>query len=104
MPLHIHTHNTPGMGVTSIIEASNSGADIVDAATDTMYGLTYQLSLGSISNAVRGTNLDTVFNTDVIRICALRIWKDFNIFWTFTFTILREESISTYFSNPSSLG
>eukprot|EP00566_Odontella_aurita_P003700 CAMPEP_0113548658 /NCGR_PEP_ID=MMETSP0015_2-20120614/13009_1 /TAXON_ID=2838 /ORGANISM="Odontella" /LENGTH=1264 /DNA_ID=CAMNT_0000449299 /DNA_START=185 /DNA_END=3979 /DNA_ORIENTATION=- /assembly_acc=CAM_ASM_000160 len=58
MPIHVHTHDTAGTGVASMIAAAKAGADVVDAATDAMSGLTSQPSLGAIAAAVRGTDLD----------------------------------------------
>jgi len=59
MPIHVHTHDTAGSGVASMIAAAQAGADIVDSATDAMSGLTSQPSLGAIVANMRGTELDT---------------------------------------------
>jgi pyruvate carboxylase len=47
-PIHVHTHDTSGLGVASMVEALNSGADVVDAAVDSMSGMTSQPSMGAI--------------------------------------------------------
>lgn len=59
VPIHVHTHDTAGSGVASMLAAAEAGADIVDAAIDAMSGLTSQPSLGAISANLRGTELDT---------------------------------------------
>jgi len=59
VPIHVHTHDTAGSGVASMIAAAEAGADIVDAATDGMSGLTSQPSLGAIVANMRGTEKDT---------------------------------------------
>jgi pyruvate carboxylase len=59
IPIHVHTHDTAGCGVASMLAAANAGADIVDAAIDAMSGLTSQPSLGALVANFRGTNLDT---------------------------------------------
>jgi len=59
VPIHVHTHDTAGSGVASMIAAAEAGADVVDAAIDGMSGMTSQPSLGSIVSALRGTELDT---------------------------------------------
>jgi len=59
VPIHVHTHDTAGSGVASMIAAAQAGADIVDAAIDAMSGLTSQPSLGAIVANMRGTELDT---------------------------------------------
>lgn len=58
-PIHVHTHDTAGSGVASMLAAAEAGADIVDAAIDAMSGMTSQPSLGAISANLRGTDLDT---------------------------------------------
>lgn len=48
-----------GTGVATQIAAAQAGADIVDAAIDSMSGLTSQPSMGAIVNSLAGTELDT---------------------------------------------
>ena len=55
----MHTHDTAGTGVASMLAAAQAGADVVDAATDAMSGLTSQPSLGAIVASTAGTDLDT---------------------------------------------
>lgn len=38
MPIHVHTHDTSGAGVASMIECARAGADVVDVAVDSMSG------------------------------------------------------------------
>ena len=38
--IHVHTHDSAGLGVASMLAASQAGADIVDGAVDAMSGLT----------------------------------------------------------------
>ena len=59
IPIHIHTHDTAGSGVASMIAAAEAGADVVDASIDGMSGLTSQPSLGAIVANMRGTEADT---------------------------------------------
>jgi pyruvate carboxylase len=59
LPIHVHTHDTAGTGVASMLAAANAGADVVDAATDALSGLTSQPSLGALVASTAGTNLDT---------------------------------------------
>lgn len=59
MPIHVHTHDTAGAGVASMLACSEAGADIVDAATDSMSGLTSQPSLGAIAACLRNSAKDT---------------------------------------------
>ena len=59
LPIHVHTHDTAGTGVASMLAAAQAGADAVDAATDAMSGTTAQPSLGALVASTQGTDLDT---------------------------------------------
>jgi biotin-dependent carboxylase-like uncharacterized protein len=62
LPIHVHTHDTAGTGVASMLACAHAGADAVDCAVDAMSGLTAQPSMGAIVNELIGTNLDTGIN------------------------------------------
>ena len=57
--IHVHTHDTAGTGVASMIAAIEAGADVVDAAVDSMSGITSQPSMGAIVSALKGSPFDT---------------------------------------------
>ncbi|EJP23249.1 pyruvate carboxylase [Peptostreptococcaceae bacterium AS15] len=59
IPIHLHTHDTSGNGVATIIMAAQAGVDIADAAISSMSGLTSQPSLNSIIAALQHTPRDT---------------------------------------------
>lgn len=59
IPLHIHTHDTSGAGVASMLACAAAGADIVDVAIDAMSGMTSQPSMGAMVACTRGTEHDT---------------------------------------------
>ncbi|KAL6442819.1 hypothetical protein ACFW04_002706 [Cataglyphis niger] len=59
IPLHIHTHDTAGAGVASMLACAKSGADVVDVAVDSMSGMTSQPSMGAIVASLQGTDIDT---------------------------------------------
>jgi pyruvate carboxylase len=59
LPIHVHTHDTAGTGVASMIAAAKAGADVVDAAIDALSGTTSQPSLGAIVASTAKTPLDT---------------------------------------------
>lgn len=59
VPIHLHTHDTAGMGVASMFAGAEAGADIVDGAIDSMSGLSSQPCLGAIVAALgEKNNLD----------------------------------------------
>ena len=58
-PIHLHTHDTSGNGVATILMASEAGVDIVDTALETMSSLTSQPSLNAIVEALKNTERDT---------------------------------------------
>lgn len=53
LPIHFHTHDTSGLSAASVLAAVDAGVDAVDAAMDSMSGLTSQPPLGSIIAALR---------------------------------------------------
>eukprot|EP00993_Chasmostoma_nieuportense_P000938 NODE_1861_length_1356_cov_26.198535_g1768_i0.p1 GENE.NODE_1861_length_1356_cov_26.198535_g1768_i0~~NODE_1861_length_1356_cov_26.198535_g1768_i0.p1 ORF type:complete len:352 (-),score=91.70 NODE_1861_length_1356_cov_26.198535_g1768_i0:236-1291(-) len=59
LPIHVHTHDTAGAGVASMLAAAEAGADVVDVAVDSMSGTTSQPSMGAVVAALQGTELDT---------------------------------------------
>ena len=67
LPIHFHTHDTAGIAAASVLAAVEAGADIVDAALDSMSGMTSQPNLGAIVEALRHTPRDTGLDADRIR-------------------------------------
>ncbi|XP_014676191.1 PREDICTED: pyruvate carboxylase, mitochondrial-like [Priapulus caudatus] len=59
LPIHVHTHDTAGAGVASMLAAAHAGADVVDVAVDSMSGMTSQPSMGAMVASVQGSDLDT---------------------------------------------
>jgi pyruvate carboxylase len=59
LPIHVHTHDTAGIGVASMIAAAKAGADAVDVALDSMSGVTSQPSMGAVVTSLAGSQLDT---------------------------------------------
>ena len=57
MPIHVHTHDTAGCGVASMLAAAQAGADVVDVAIDAMSGLTSQPSMGAVLANLKGTDM-----------------------------------------------
>ncbi|APC40425.1 pyruvate carboxylase [Clostridium estertheticum subsp. estertheticum] len=59
MPIHLHTHDTTGNGVATVLMAAQAGVDIVDTAFNSMSGLTSQPALNSVVAALKNTDRDT---------------------------------------------
>jgi pyruvate carboxylase len=66
--IHVHTHDTAGTGVASMLAAVKAGADVVDLAIDSMSGLTSQPSLGAFVAGLQGTDLDTKLDMDKLQV------------------------------------
>jgi pyruvate carboxylase len=66
LPVHVHTHDTPGGQLATYLAAVNAGADAVDGAVASMAGTTSQPSLSAIvaafdhSEHATGLSLDAV--------------------------------------------
>lgn len=52
VPIHLHTHDTTGNGVSTYVAATKAGVDIVDTAMSSLSGTTSQPSMGSFYYAL----------------------------------------------------
>ena len=59
LPIHVHTHDTAGAGVASMLACAKAGADVVDVAVDSMSGMTSQPSMGALVASIHNTDIDT---------------------------------------------
>ncbi|MBR5228736.1 MAG: pyruvate carboxylase, partial [Firmicutes bacterium] len=64
VPIHLHTHDTSGNGGATLMMATMAGVDIVDAAFDSMAGLTSQPALNATVAALENTDRATGMDTD----------------------------------------
>ncbi|EOD00736.1 pyruvate carboxylase [Caldisalinibacter kiritimatiensis] len=67
IPIHLHTHDTSGNGVATILMAAEAGLDIADTAFDSMSGLTSQPPLNSVVAALENTDRETGLILDDIQ-------------------------------------
>ncbi|KIW01720.1 pyruvate carboxylase [Verruconis gallopava] len=67
IPIHVHTHDSAGTGVASMIACAQAGADAVDCATDSMSGMTSQPSIGAVVASLAGTKYDTGLDPAALR-------------------------------------
>jgi pyruvate carboxylase len=73
LPIHLHTHDTPGVQAASLLFASEAGVDVVDAAMGAMSSLTSQPNLESIVAALAHQERDTLLDFDRL--------LDFTYYW-----------------------
>ncbi len=69
LPIHVHTHDTPGGQLASYVAAWHAGADAVDGAAAPMAGTTSQPALSSIVAAAAHTEYETGLSLSAV--CAL---------------------------------
>ncbi|KAB0568726.1 pyruvate carboxylase [Brucella pituitosa] len=67
LPIHFHTHDTSGISAATVLAAVDAGVDAVDAAMDAFSGNTSQPCLGSIVEALHGSERDPGLDTETIR-------------------------------------
>lgn len=67
IPIHLHTHDTTGNGVATVLMAADAGVDIVDTTFNSMSGLTSQPALNSVVAALENTDRDTGINVSEIQ-------------------------------------
>ncbi|MBR2860413.1 MAG: oxaloacetate decarboxylase subunit alpha [Clostridia bacterium] len=63
-PIHLHTHNTSGIGDMTILKAIEAGADIVDTALSPLANGTSQPATESLVATLAGTEYDTGLELD----------------------------------------
>lgn len=79
VPIHIHTHDTAGAGVASMLACAEAGADVVDVAVDSMSGMTSQPSMGAVVACLQGNKLDTGLNLSNV--------SEYSAYWEQTRTL-----------------
>ncbi len=67
LPIHFHTHDTSGISAATVLAAVEAGVDAVDAAMDALSGNTSQPCLGSIVEALAGSDRDPGLDPEWIR-------------------------------------
>ena len=67
LPIHLHTHDTSGAGIATLLSASEAGVDIVDCAMDSFSGGTSQPCLGSLVESLKNTERVSSLNIEEIR-------------------------------------
>jgi pyruvate carboxylase len=66
IPVHLHTHDTSGGQIASLIKAADAGVDIVDVALAPYSGLTSQPNMNSLVEMMRFQARDTKLNMDAL--------------------------------------
>ena len=64
--VHLHTHNTAGIGDMTNLKAIEAGVDVVDTALSPLGGGTSQPATESIVAALKGTEYDTGLNEELL--------------------------------------
>ena len=59
LPVHLHTHDTAGGQLGTLLAAVDAGVDAVDVAAASMAGTTSQVSMSALVAALEGTERDT---------------------------------------------
>ena len=59
IPIHLHTHDTSGGQIATLIKAAEAGVDIVDSAMGPLSGLTSQPNLNTLVEMMRYTERET---------------------------------------------
>ena len=65
-PIHLHTHDTAGGQLATLLAASAAGVDAVDAANAAMAGTTSQPSLSALVAALENTERDTGLSLEAV--------------------------------------
>jgi len=66
LPVHLHTHDTAGGQLATLMSASRAGVDAVDAASAPMAGTTSQPPLSALVAALAHTERDTGLSLEAV--------------------------------------
>ena len=75
VPIHLHTHDTSGNGIATLLMAAEAGVDVVDAAFNSMAGLTSQPAMNSLVAALENSSRDTGLDLDGLQHIS-DYWRD----------------------------
>ncbi|KAK9894024.1 pyruvate carboxylase [Cystobasidium minutum MCA 4210] len=67
IPIHVHSHDTAGISVASMLACAAAGADIVDVAIDAMSGMTSQPAMGAVCDALEQTGMGSGIKHEAIQ-------------------------------------
>jgi pyruvate carboxylase len=66
LPVHLHTHDTAGGQLATLLAAVGAGVDAVDVAAASMAGTTSQVSMSALVAALEGTERDTGLSLEAV--------------------------------------
>ena len=81
LPIHLHTHDTSGNQLATLIKAYEAGVDIVDCAISSMSGLTSQPSLNGLVGSLGGLERDPAINLNHLQQLS-DYWEDVRQYYT----------------------
>ena len=81
LPIHVHTHDSAGTGVTSMLACGMAGADAIDVCSDSMSGMTSQPSIGAFLASLDGSTLHS--NLDIANVRVLdEYWAQIRLLYS----------------------
>jgi pyruvate carboxylase len=96
LPIHLHTHDTAGTGVATVLAAFEAGADIADTAIDSFSGMTSQPSMGAVVHALNDSPLQT--GIDTVQLAELNdYWCDTRMIYAPFESNLKSGSADVYY-------
>lgn len=66
IPVHLHTHDTAGGQVATLVAAAEAGVDVVDVASASLAGTTSQPSFSALLAAMQGTERAPEFDEEAV--------------------------------------
>ena len=67
IPIHLHTHDTSGNQIATLLMAAEAGVDIVDTAISSLSSKTSQPSMNSLIASLKGQERDPGFDLDELQ-------------------------------------
>ncbi|WP_091739977.1 pyruvate carboxylase [Marininema mesophilum] len=96
LPIHLHTHDTSGNQLATLLKAYEAGVDIVDGALSSMSGLTSQPSINGLVATLAGVERET--RLDPVSLQKLAdYWEDVRRYYAGFESDIRSATADVYF-------
>lgn len=96
IPIHLHTHDTSGNQLGTLLKAYEAGVDIVDAAISSMSGLTSQPSINGLVASLKGMESDPMLDQDNLQKLS-DYWEDVRSYYSGFESGMKSPSTEIYF-------
>lgn len=95
LPIHLHTHDTSGNGVATLLAAAEAGVDVVDVAISSLSGTTSQPSWNALVAALQHTPYEVPDRLSELQY-ASDYWESIRRYYTRFESVLQASNAAVY--------